>query len=99
MQVRLRNESWRRWSSATDDAPDFLSYHWLDNRGAVSLLDGLRTALPRTVLPGDELDVALNVKAPDTRGRYILAVDLVRESTTWFSDAGSPCLRIPIRIR
>ena len=98
-QVRLRNESWRRWSSAADDAPDFLSYHWLDHRGAVSLLDGLRTALPRTVLPGEELDAALKVKAPDPRGRYMLAVDLVRESTTWYSDAGSPCLRIPIRVR
>ena len=63
------------------------------------LLDGIRTALPRTVLSGDELDVALKVTTPDAPGRYLLAVDMVRESTTRFSDAGSPPLLIAIRIR
>ena len=98
-RVRLKNESWRRWSSGSNEGPDFLSYHWLDRHGTLMLLDGIRTALPRTVLSGDELDVALKVTTPAAPGRYLLAVDMVRESTTWFSDAGSPPLLIAIRIR
>ena len=98
-QVRLRNESWRRWTSDGDDTPDLLSYHWLDRHGAVVDMDGVRTSLPRTLLPGEEMDVALNVRTPEAPGRYLLAIDMVQESTTWFSDAGSPCLRIPVTIR
>ena len=98
-RIRLKNESWRRWSSMSDDSPDFLSYHWLDQRGTMVLLDGERTALPRAVLSGEELDVAMKVKTPDIPGRYLLAVDMVRESTTWFSEAGSPPLLVEVRIR
>ena len=98
-EVRLKNESWRRLASDTDDGPDFLSYHWLDRHGAIILLDGQRTALPRTILPGEEIDVALKIRTPTQPGRYLLAIDMVRESTCWFSDAGSPTLRVPMKIR
>ena len=98
-KIRLKNKSWRRWSSMTNDRPDFLSYHWLDQRGTMLILDGERTALPRAVLSEEELDVAMKVKAPDVPGRYLLAVDMVRESTTWFSDAGSPPLLVEFKIR
>lgn len=97
-KVRLRNESWRRWTSDTE-GPDLLSYHWLDRHGGIVFMDGVRTSLPRTVGPGEEIDVALKVRALDTPGRYQLAIDMVKESTTWFSDAGSPCLRVPVTIR
>ena len=97
--VRLKNESWRILSSELDEAPDFLSYHWLSRHGATILLDGLRTALPRTILPGEEIDVALKIKTPDQPGRYLLAIDMVRESKCWYSDAGSPSLRIQLKIQ
>jgi len=97
--VRLKNESWRMLSSEIDKAPDFLSYHWLDRHGAIILLDGLRTALPRTILPGEEVDVALKIKTPAKPGRYLLAIDMVRESKCWYSDAGSPSLRVPMKIQ
>jgi hypothetical protein len=41
----------------------------------------------------------MTVEAADKPGRWVLAVDLVRENSTWFSQAGSPCLRLPFRIR
>ena len=97
--VRLRNESWRALSSAVEKGPDFVSYHWLSRRGSTVHHDGVRTPLPRIVQPGDTVDVSVRIQAPEHRGRLTLAVDMVRESTTWFSDAGSPCLRIPFRVR
>ncbi len=96
--VTLRNESWRQLSSAHKDTPDFLSYHWLEQGGAVVQFDGIRNALPKVVSPGDQVVVAFRVRAPEHPGRYVLAVDLVRENTTWYSNAGSPCLRVPFRV-
>jgi hypothetical protein len=43
--------------------------------------------------------VSLKIIAPDTPGDYVLAVDLVQEGKTWFSDAGVPTLDIPFRVR
>jgi SAM-dependent methyltransferase len=96
-QVRLRNASWRAWSSDDPDRPDYLSYHWLDRRGGFVEFDGPRT--PIRAGPGDEVEVSLHVKAPAAPGRYVLALDLVQEHRTWFSRAGSPCLRVPFRAR
>ena len=98
-EVTLRNESWRQLSSAHKDTPDFLSYHWLEPGGTVAQLDGIRNPLPRVVSPGDQVVVALKVRTLERPGRYVLAVDLVREMTTWYSDAGSPCLRVPFLVR
>lgn len=96
-QVRLRNASWRPWSSDDPDRPDYLSYHWLHRRGPFVEFEGPRS--PIRALPGDEIEASLQVKAPAEPGRYILALDLVQESRTWFSQAGSPCLRVPFRVR
>ena len=96
--VRVRNRSWRTWTSQADP-PIFASYHWLDADGALLVVDGARSPLPRPVAPGDECDVALRLRAPPRPGRYLLALDLVHEGITWFSEAGSPSLQIPVRVR
>ena len=98
-EVKFRNDSWRQLSSARAATPDFLSYHWLDQRGFVVHLDGIRSPLPRVVAPGNEVEMAFKLRTPERPGRYILAIDLVREHTTWYSDAGSPCLRVSFRVR
>jgi SAM-dependent methyltransferase len=98
-RLKIRNVGWRVWSSASADKPDYVSYHWLDARGAdVVVWDGERTPLPRDIGPGEELDLLLRVKAPDRPGRFILAVDMVREGEAWYSDAGIPWRRVPFRI-
>jgi hypothetical protein len=98
-EVKLHNHSFRVWSSTDKDRPDYLSYHWLSKKGAVIVQDGERSPLPRPVGPDEEYDVSLQIRMPDKPGRYVLAIDLVRENTTWFSDAGSTYLRIPFHIR
>ncbi len=96
--VRVRNRSWRTWhSSATP--PILASYHWLSLDGRVVAFDGPRSPLPHPLGPGDECTVALRIRAPERPGKYLLAFDLVEEGTCWFSDAGVPCLQVPVRIR
>ena len=97
--VTLRNESWRPWSSTVKSGPDYLSYHWLDHRGSTTHHEEMRTSLPRVVKPDDVVEAAVHVRTPELKGRYTLAIDMVRESVTWYSDAGCPYLRISFRVR
>ena len=79
--------------------PIFASYHWLDRFGRILEFDGERTPLPRVVAPGDTCDVAVQILVPDRAGRLTLAVDLVREQVTWFSQAGHPWMAVPFTVR
>jgi ubiquinone/menaquinone biosynthesis C-methylase UbiE len=51
-------------------------------------LDFSRHNLPRSVGPGEELTVSIDVPAPEV-GQFVLAVDLVSEGVTWFENVGS----------
>jgi radical SAM family protein len=57
-----------------------------------SLLDRdyARAGLPRTLQPGSQADVDIEVPAPATPGRYALKFDLVSEGVDWFERCGSP---------
>jgi hypothetical protein len=99
VKVTVRNRSFRVWSSRRPDAPDFLSYHWLDRRGGVVIWDGERNPLPRDIGPGEEAEVLFRVKTPDKPGKYSLAVEMVQEGRSWSSDTGVPWLAVPFRSR
>jgi SAM-dependent methyltransferase len=96
--VRLENRGWEPWSSQ-GDRPVFASYHWLDRTGRILEFEGERTPLPRIVNPGEISEVALQIRAPDRAGRLVLAVDLVRERVTWFSQAGHPWMAVPFTVQ
>jgi SAM-dependent methyltransferase len=96
--VQVTNRSWRVWDSGVQKNAVLLSYHWFDAQGGLAVDDGLRSPLPRPVAPGDSVVVALRIQSPPDPGRYMLAIDLVHEDVTWFSRAGVPALRIPVRV-
>ena len=52
--------------------------------------DHARAWLPRTLEAGGEAEVAIEVPAPKTPGRYALKFDLVSEGIDWFERCGSP---------
>jgi len=97
-RVRVRNRSFRVWSSGDPDHPDMVSYHWLDQGGRDVIADGARSPLPRGVPPDGEVDVGLLIEAPTEPGSYVLAIDMVHEGKAWFRDAGSPTLDVPFTI-
>jgi hypothetical protein len=76
-----------------------LSYHWLDDRGNAIVWDGPRVALTRVVAPGDEVEAALAVRAPQPPGRYRLALDLVEELRFWFGEVGSHVLALDVDVQ
>jgi hypothetical protein len=88
---------------ARDEWPTRLGHRWygLDAKGAMIELPKSgrqRTELPRDVAPGETVEVTAMPQAPTTNGVYGLALDLVQEDVTWFSEQGAkaPVLRIDV---
>jgi hypothetical protein len=67
----------------------FLAYHWYDG-STVVVWDGMRTALPAPVAPGNNVTLNAQIQAPDHGGNFTLKWDMVREYVTWFSWTGVP---------
>jgi hypothetical protein len=85
MPVTLTNSGGRTWSP-----PSFvLSYHLVDATGRVVVWDGLRTALPQSVAPGQSVTVQAAFSLP-AAGSYTIRWDLVQEGVAWFSWRGVP---------
>ena len=97
VEVALRNAGSATWR-ARGNAGVKLSYHWLDDRGNAIMWDGPRIDFDGPVAPGDEVEVALRVRAPQPPGRYRLAFDLVEELRFWFAEVGSSPLELDAEV-
>lgn len=100
--VILVNRSDVAWSSRGSLLPIFLSYHLHRIRNAGTTLaafDNSRTSLPGFVLPGARVRIDLEVVAPPEPGDYLVAIDLVQESRTWFSDRGLLTADVRLHVR
>src|ERR671933_2726621 len=78
-----------------------LGYLWLDEFGNPIVWDGLWTALPHEVAPGERVEADLTVRGPLPPGPYRLAFDLVAEDRYWFSELGNAPLEreVPVEPR
>jgi hypothetical protein len=104
---RVTNRGSERWSWDPDLKPWIrAAYRWRLQNGRLFVTEGMRTAFPCQVRPGDSVILPLHVRAPGRAGRYVLEVDLVHEHTRWFENAlrvkvdiGDPARRRPRRFR
>jgi O-antigen biosynthesis protein len=78
--------------------PINLSYHWLDRQGRLADFEGVRTALPASLQPGEAAELELLVEPPPQPGDYLLALDLVEEGVGWFSLRGVPPLQVALQV-
>ena len=84
---------WLKGQSAGDKGAVHLVAHVLDeNEEPVSWYHA-GAFLPRDVAPGETVQLEIDVRAPATRGKYILMFDLVSEHLAWFEDLGSPVVK------
>ncbi len=90
IDVSVTNTGRVTWQPGAE-APFRASYHWLDgDTDRVVQYDGARTELPADIAPGATATLAMQVRAPETPGRYRLAWDLVQEHRLWFgTEAGA----------
>jgi 4-amino-4-deoxy-L-arabinose transferase-like glycosyltransferase len=101
LRVVIKNISSVPWLSRDRAAAQFqlsLGNHWLDKNGKIVTNDDGRAPLLRDLLPGQQTEFELIVNAPRTPGEYILEVDMLQESVSWFGLRGSQTARLPIII-
>jgi len=96
-RLQVENIGLARWPASgeagTDKGAVHLGSHLLRETEEEVDWDYGRVRLPRDVEPGETVDLELNVRLPETPGRYIVEFDMVAEHVTWFEDHGSGTLR------
>jgi hypothetical protein len=97
-RLRLENAGTAPWRSRGREGVQ-LAYHWLDPLGNPIVWDGIRTALPDVVPPGETAELETSVLAPRPPGSYRIAFDLVEEFRFWFQELGSSPLDLPVDVR
>ncbi|MDQ3666671.1 MAG: hypothetical protein M3410_08855 [Acidobacteriota bacterium] len=105
--VRVKNVSdvmWYARGGEVNTNPDNRFYlavgnRWLKAEGEqlVTNMDG-RYGLPKNLKPGEEVEVPLQITAPQDVGEYILEIDLVQEQVAWFSDKGSTTAKVKVAV-
>src|SRR5262249_5547329 len=93
--VRVRNASPVAWP---EDRCVHLGGHWRDRDGEMVQRDDGRTALARTLEPGQTVDLTLDVQAPEKTGSYVVELDLVIDGVAWFADKGSHTATIGVDV-
>lgn len=86
--IELENAGLAPWDSR-DGGGICLGYHWLDPLGNPIVWDGLLSALPRIVGPGERVSASMTIAGPMPPGRYRLAIDLVDGGRCWFAEVGN----------
>jgi hypothetical protein len=97
-RVDLENAGSAAWR-AQGDKGVFLAYHWLDPLGNAIVWAPQFIALPWPVPPGHRFEVAFPLRAPIPPGRYRLAIDLLDEGRSWFSELGNTRLEVEADVR
>jgi acetolactate synthase I/II/III large subunit len=86
LDCRLTNRA-NSFLASIQPYPVHVSYKWFQSETEAQLaVEGLRTALPRGVLPLGSDALKMRVQAPDDPGDYILRITLVQEHVAWFDD-------------
>lgn len=57
-----------------------------------------RTDLPRSVMPGDSMELKVRTRTPIKPGQYRLVFELVQELVVWFADMGGARLTLPVQV-
>lgn len=92
--VRFRNTG--RDTIGPGHQPASVSYHWSNSQGSAVVYDGLHTAIPIVVAPGETAAVLARVAGPPRLGDFVLSLDLLQEGVAWYSWAGLPTFDIPV---
>jgi O-antigen ligase len=85
VRVVVTNTGLTTWDSQSPE-PVLLSYHWIDaDSDVVVSWEGLRTAFPAPVAPGETVALDARVEGPGRPGRFRLMWDLEQRHRLWFS--------------
>jgi SAM-dependent methyltransferase len=100
LRFRLRNGADTVWLQGphVERGSVFLGAQVRAADGTLIERDHARVALPRSVAPGEAVELDVVVPAPLRPGRCRLAFDLVAEQVCWFEHHGSPVLSLELDV-
>lgn len=87
MTVEVKNMGSVPWVSSNQEGGVFMSYQWVNTKGAV-ILDGIRTAFTKPVLPGETAHVFVVSRLPRELN-LSLKLSPVQEGCAWFYQANA----------
>src|SRR3990167_747798 len=93
--IRVKNISQDAWNVSDNIR---LGNHWLDKKENIIILDDASARLTKDLMPGDEIDLYLNIMAPNKPEDYILELAMVKEGVSWFKDRGSATAKFNVKI-
>jgi len=67
-------------------------------KGKMVVFEGVRTALPRDLPPGETAALSATIQGPPQAGEFILRLTLVREGIGWFERFGGQPLDLPVTV-
>jgi len=97
IEVELENHSSGVWKTSAT-TPVFLSYHWQTEDGKMLIHDGLRTALPRDVLPGEKQRVTMDILPSVEPGARLIEITLIFEGHYWFEERKFESCRLQVSV-
>jgi SAM-dependent methyltransferase len=92
--LRVDNVSGVTWPADSVGLGD----HWLTPDAEMVRMNDGRARLSGDLRDGDHEVLTVRVNHPSRPGRYVLEFDMVQEGVTWFTDQGSPVLRVPVLV-
>jgi hypothetical protein len=101
VNITVKNISPVTWPSKPDTKGRYavnFSYHWLNQKGAPVVFEGLRTPLPQDLKPGESVNLNAAIQAPAKPGKYTLELTLVQEQAAWFPEKKGAKLVLPVTV-
>ena len=83
INLELKNTGQYSFVSSQNFGSVFMSYHWIDDNGKV-VMDGIRSALPGVIMPGQSAEISVVSGFPDVHGKVTLKLSPVQEGCAWF---------------
>jgi hypothetical protein len=98
LRLRIANTGDTRWLAEPEVEKGLVrvGFQMRDAEGSLLERDYHRAPLPRSLDPGETVEVETTVPAPPGPGRHTLALDLVAELVCWFEQQGSPPVLVEI---
>lgn len=100
LEVTATNTGQAIWLAQTsrDKGAVSLGWRWLKEGQALAGLSG-RAPIRYDIFPGQFYRFQMPIAPPGKPGVYLLELDLVSEHVTWFSEVGTPPLRLTVDVQ
>jgi acetolactate synthase-1/2/3 large subunit len=68
--------------------PTYISYKWQRTEKSPEFphLEGIRTRLPKTIVPGESIRCRIELQAPEIEGEAKLTITMLQELVVWFDE-------------